>query len=270
MDGSDFFLGFRRLLNAVILPHMPDRPGEVKGVSATFSLDVRIAGRKQRLNISFDVVTVGWYDIYMKEDIETLYREFVARIGPELTYNSEAWACIECGGPATDSAWMSLYNPKLHNRGTLLVYKVCEKCAPKIQRYLLKLGIQNTEPGGTSKTVYDSIPKPDGMRGVLSGACLTSRTAVNAAPGFSMSRCSKCRLVRISTASEFTAFRPPVDTDVATMMLLGLPLATFVDGGRQGSWLRHRHTFGYDDVAESTSRSHAVSTSVSIGLPWTS
>ncbi|KAJ7465605.1 hypothetical protein FB451DRAFT_1179087 [Mycena latifolia] len=147
MDGSDFFMGFRKLLNTVILPHMPDRPGEVKGVSATFSLDVRIAGRKQRLNISFDVVTVGWYDIFMEEDIETLYREFVPRIGPELTYNPEAWACIECGGPATDSAWMSLYNPKLHNRGTLLVYKACEKCAPKIQRYLLKLGIQNTEPG---------------------------------------------------------------------------------------------------------------------------
>ncbi|KAJ7477710.1 hypothetical protein FB451DRAFT_1173252 [Mycena latifolia] len=66
-----------------------------------------------------------------------------------------------------------------------------------------------------------------------------------------------------------TAFQPPVDPGVATMTLLGLPLAMFIDGGggRQGSWRRHRHTFGFDDLAKSTSHSHAVSTSVYIDLP---
>jgi hypothetical protein len=50
------------------------------------------------VDITFEVVKIGWYEIYYDEEIDVLYREFIASIGPELAHNSEAWACLGCGG----------------------------------------------------------------------------------------------------------------------------------------------------------------------------
>jgi hypothetical protein len=49
------------------------------------------------VEIEFEVVKIGWYEIYENTEIETLYREFIERIGPELRHNSEGWGCYQCG-----------------------------------------------------------------------------------------------------------------------------------------------------------------------------
>lgn len=49
------------------------------------------------MDINFEIVKIGWYEIYVDKEIETLYRDFIERIGPELTRNSEEWACTLCG-----------------------------------------------------------------------------------------------------------------------------------------------------------------------------
>ncbi|KAJ7624058.1 hypothetical protein DFH06DRAFT_1340092 [Mycena polygramma] len=78
--------------------------GEVPGVRATFTLEVNIHGKTKRVDILFDVVTVGWYDMYQDTEIEALYRDLIERIGPEISQNSEAWTCLNCDLPPTDIA----------------------------------------------------------------------------------------------------------------------------------------------------------------------
>ncbi|KAJ7919856.1 hypothetical protein B0H13DRAFT_1868078 [Mycena leptocephala] len=58
---------------------------------------------------------------------------------------------------------------------------------------------------GDSKfsTVFGTIPRPEGMSGGLSGACLTCRKETTAAPEFNMSRCAKCKLVRYCRVHKF-------------------------------------------------------------------
>lgn len=86
------------------------------------------------MDITFAVVKVAWNGIVPPRDkIETLFREFIATIGPEIAHNSEQLTCFGCGAhfsylslkdyglcihaginparPATDFAWVSLYDP---------------------------------------------------------------------------------------------------------------------------------------------------------------
>ncbi|KAJ7770042.1 hypothetical protein B0H16DRAFT_1452406 [Mycena metata] len=148
----------------------PEWPGEVKGVSVTFSLE------NQTVDISFDVETVGWYEIFEQAEIERLYRELVERIGPELTHNSEEWKCEHCGRAANEFQWLSVYTEleKMCRRGTI---------------------IRGQKALGES-TVVNTIPRPDGL-GPPSGACITCHKDPEAETElFIMSRCAKCKLVR--------------------------------------------------------------------------
>jgi hypothetical protein len=92
---------------------IPTRPGEDPGVSISFTLEVQIKGsvqsftfampcphiprKNQHVDIVFEGVKIGWYEIYEDKEIEKLYRDLIARISPELIHNSEPWACLECG-----------------------------------------------------------------------------------------------------------------------------------------------------------------------------
>ncbi|KAJ7123375.1 hypothetical protein C8R44DRAFT_875581 [Mycena epipterygia] len=178
---------------------IPTQPGEDPGVSITFSMDVQIFGKNQSVEILFDVVAIGWYEIYENTEIETLCRELIKRIGPELTHNSETWACLECGGVATDIEWLSTYThaEMIYKRCKILISAACKKCARKMQRASLKFTAEhNAKNTGKYSTVFGTIPRPDGLSGGLSGACLTCRKEQTAAPEFTMSRCAKCKLVR--------------------------------------------------------------------------
>lgn len=93
------------------------------------------------MDITFEVVKIGWYEIYCDEEIDALYREFIASIGPELAHNCEAWACLGCGGerlrfrlkndgylvnlnsgrPAPQTGWVSLYTEKIKKRCSIIV-----------------------------------------------------------------------------------------------------------------------------------------------------
>jgi hypothetical protein len=61
------------------------------------SIFTQFPRKNQRMDINFEIVKIGWYEIYVDKEIETLYRDFIERIGPELTRNSEEWACTLCG-----------------------------------------------------------------------------------------------------------------------------------------------------------------------------
>ncbi|KAF7344911.1 MYND-type domain-containing protein [Mycena venus] len=210
---------------------IPNQPGEDPGVSVTFTLEIQIVGKdslgqKRKVEITFDVVTIGWYDIYEDTEIESLYREFVEKIGPELTHNSDKWACLECGLPATDIAWVSVYTvvEYFYKRCTILIRTGCETCAAKMQRATPKIlvtEIHNRRQGaGDSKspTAIGTIPRPDALGGGLSGGCLTccKELQSTAASASSMSRCGKCKLVRYSTyASDRTQFHLRFTASVA-------------------------------------------------------
>ncbi|KAJ7096797.1 hypothetical protein C8R44DRAFT_889401 [Mycena epipterygia] len=163
------------------------------GAGATFTLEVQIVGKNQRLEICFELTRITYYDIYEDKEIETLYREFIARIGPELTHNSEAWACSMCGLPATDTSWFCVYTPSLYRRCTVLIHKACEKCMPKMHEILRNI---TAGPGSENPSVIGGMfSKPDGMREVRAAACLSCQQEETAAPEFPMSRCAKCQLV---------------------------------------------------------------------------
>ncbi|KAJ7769974.1 hypothetical protein B0H16DRAFT_1452346 [Mycena metata] len=182
----------------------PEWPGEVKGVSNTFSLEVRILGKNQTVDISFDVETVGWYEIFEQAEIERLYRELVERIGPELTHNSEEWKCEHCGRAAIEFQWLSVYTEleKMCRRGTIItnawdaeMFACCIECASKSHAALLLMGQRGQKALGES-TVVNTIPRPDGL-GPPSGACITCHKDPEAETElFIMSRCAKCKLVR--------------------------------------------------------------------------
>ncbi|KAJ7908181.1 hypothetical protein B0H13DRAFT_1878837 [Mycena leptocephala] len=134
-------------------------------------MEVHIVGKIQRVEIEFEIVKIGWYEIYENTEIETLYREFIERIGPELRRNSEGWGCYQCG---------------------------CDECAPKMQQAAPLLVKQcPAESDSKSQTIIGTILMPDGMGGGLSGACLTC--GKEQTTEFTMSRCAKCKLVRYST-----------------------------------------------------------------------
>lgn len=92
------------------------------------------------MDIIFEVVKIGWFEMYQEEEIETLYRNLIETIGPELMHNSEEWACFQCGmyqmrffcrrivihgiidsdRPAADISWISIYTQGEN------VYKRCK------------------------------------------------------------------------------------------------------------------------------------------------
>ncbi|KAJ7686697.1 hypothetical protein B0H17DRAFT_1136781 [Mycena rosella] len=192
----DVFPWLQRALSSLVsLP--PASPNVVPGKEIIFTLDANLWN--QTLDISFTIVHIGWYDIYEDKNIEILYREFIARIGPELTHNSDSWDCFECGRPATDSAWLSIYSEteEIYNRCALNIGRGCDKCAPKMQEATRKIVEARQNNGDSPSTmVVGTIPKPDGMGRALFSACLACRKPETAAPEFAMSRCSKCHLVR--------------------------------------------------------------------------
>ncbi|KAJ7160529.1 hypothetical protein C8R43DRAFT_993225 [Mycena crocata] len=113
---------------------------------------------------------------------------------------------VHRGRPAVDSSWFSV-SPRLYKRCKLMVSRGCDICLPKIQAITLAASSShNKEPGGASKPVGDTIPKPDGLSGDISGACLNCcKPETGTAPTFSMSRCSKCQLVRYCSVACQTA-----------------------------------------------------------------
>ncbi|KAJ6506599.1 hypothetical protein C8R45DRAFT_922781 [Mycena sanguinolenta] len=66
---------------------IPNMPGEDPG--------------KETLEITFDIVKIGWYDIYHDTEIETRYREFVEAIGPELTHTVSFRPTVHGVSPVT-------------------------------------------------------------------------------------------------------------------------------------------------------------------------
>ncbi|KAJ6506605.1 hypothetical protein C8R45DRAFT_970095 [Mycena sanguinolenta] len=185
---------------------IPNMPGEDPGGSVTFTLEIQIIGlnslgQKRQLQITFDVVKMGWYDIYDDTEIETRYRDFVETVGPELAHNSDEWACLECGLPAVDIAWMSVYSKQSHERCTILISAGCKGCAVEMQNSVPKIvsEIHNQRRGRGADDDNDinTIPRPSALSGRLSTACLTCRKD----PATSgMSRCGKCKLARYCSA----------------------------------------------------------------------
>ncbi|KAJ7159498.1 hypothetical protein C8R46DRAFT_1286696 [Mycena filopes] len=172
----------------------PARPGEDKGVSITFSLDVEMTGRNQRITFSVDVVTIGWFEIYDEEEIKVLYRELTERISPELAHNSDAWLCLECGGAAVEFGWLSIYTEmqKKYNRCTLVLAACCATCAPKMRKGTLELMEERTDLGIHKVIRMDTIPPPNGL-GAPSGACLVCHKEPEAeTEAVTMARCGKC------------------------------------------------------------------------------
>ncbi|KAJ7835032.1 hypothetical protein B0H13DRAFT_218661 [Mycena leptocephala] len=139
------------------------------------------------------------------DKIETLFREFIATIGPELAHNSEQLTCFGCARPATDFAWVSLYDPNgVVRRCRIFVNPGCDKCVSHIQESTVKHMESQREKMTSSSSlpvVIASIPRPDGMSSGPSAACLACRKEQTAAPGFSMSQCGKCKLVRYCSAT---------------------------------------------------------------------
>ncbi|KAF7373932.1 hypothetical protein MSAN_00605600 [Mycena sanguinolenta] len=180
------------------IPHMP---GEDPGVSVTFSLEIQIfgkdsVGQKRKLEVTFDVVKIGWYEMYQDTEIERLYHEFVEKIGPELAHNSEEWACLQCGLPATDIAWISLYTSKIHKRCTILISAGCKTCAIKMQRWTPNIvEVYNRRAGRADddQSGINTILRPSALSGGFSGACLTCDKDPATA---GMSRCGRCKLAR--------------------------------------------------------------------------
>ncbi|KAJ6554805.1 hypothetical protein B0H19DRAFT_1072152 [Mycena capillaripes] len=215
----------------------------------TFTLEIEIGyspSGDHSVDITFAVVKVAWNGIVPPRDkIETHFREFIATIGPELAHNSEQLTCFGCGTdfsylslkdyrlcihagidparPATDFAWVSLYDPNgvdyrlcihagidparpatdfawvsLYDPNGV-VNPGCEKCINHIQESTVKHLERQREKMTSSSSLpvlIASIPRPDGMSSGPSAACLACRKEQTAAPGFSMSQCGKCKLVR--------------------------------------------------------------------------
>ncbi|KAJ7473685.1 hypothetical protein B0H11DRAFT_2036878 [Mycena galericulata] len=151
--------------------------------------------------MTFEVVKIGWYEMYTEEEIETLYHEFIASIVPELKHNSETWKCFECDLPATDIDWMSIYSQgeEIFNRCKIIISPGCKKCVRKMQKWSPKIAEEHNQ--NSSSSVANTFPRPDGMSGGLSGTCLTCRNEDTAVPEFHMSRCGKCKLVRYCSAA---------------------------------------------------------------------
>ncbi|KAJ6526735.1 hypothetical protein B0H19DRAFT_1084321 [Mycena capillaripes] len=196
---------------------IPFESEEDPGVSITFMLEVQIIGKKQRVDITFEVVKIGWYEMYQEEEVEQIYRDLIATVGPELMHNSDSWGCFECDvmishadidpdRPATDIDWMSIYTQgdKVYKRCKIFIGPGCEKCAPKMERGTLKFAEKEnkrrSEGDSKSSAVVGTIQRPEGTSGGLSGACLTCRKEATAAPEFNMSRCAKCKLVRSASS----------------------------------------------------------------------
>ncbi|KAJ7224932.1 hypothetical protein B0H12DRAFT_1328794 [Mycena haematopus] len=194
---------------------IPNMPGENPGESVTFTLEIKIVGcphshikdslgQKRNVEITFDVVKVGWYDIFTDTEIETSYREFIERIGPELMHNSEKWACLQCDLPATDIDWTSMYTASehLYQRCTIIITAACDTCAAKMQRAAPKMVEMYNRRRGTgyskSPITFGTIPRPNALGSGLSSGCLICRkelqSTVTSRSG--MSRCGKCKLVR--------------------------------------------------------------------------
>ncbi|KAJ7159513.1 hypothetical protein C8R46DRAFT_1108454 [Mycena filopes] len=192
-----------RMLNTFMLSQFPepDWPGEDKGVSITFSLDVEITGRNQRIAFSVDLVTIGWFEIYDEEELEGLYRELTERINPELAHNSEAWECRGCGRPAVEFGWFSIYTAleKKYNRCSLTIAACCANCAPKMRKGTLELARKHTESGENKSIRLDTIPRPDAL-GAPSAACLVCRKEPEG-EAVTMARCGRCKLVRYCGAA---------------------------------------------------------------------
>ncbi|KAJ6506604.1 hypothetical protein C8R45DRAFT_1175662 [Mycena sanguinolenta] len=176
----------------------------------TFSMEIQIVGKDslgltRKLDIIFDVVKIGWYEVYQETEIETLYREFVEKVGPEVAHSSDEWACLECGLPATDIAWMSLYTvlEDLFKRCIILISAGCKKCARKMQRATPKLAeIYNqscADDDQSSSAAVNTMARPNALSGGLSSACL----ACHNEPALSgMLRCGKCKLASAGCQKE--------------------------------------------------------------------
>ncbi|KAJ7159509.1 hypothetical protein C8R46DRAFT_1038815 [Mycena filopes] len=199
-----------RMLNTFMLAQLPDElqpewPGEDKGVSITFSLDVEITGHNQRITFSVDVVTIGWFEIYNEEELEeVLYRELTERISPELAHNYDAWQCCGCARrAAVEFAWFSIYTEleKKYNRCSLKIAACCAKCAPKIRKGSLEVMKEHTQSGVNTSVRLDNIPRPAAL-GAPSGACLVCHKEAEAeTEAVTMARCGKCKLVRYCGAA---------------------------------------------------------------------
>jgi hypothetical protein len=49
------------------------------------------------VDIIFEVLKIGGYEMYQEEEVKQRYRDLSATIGPDLMHNSEGWTCFICG-----------------------------------------------------------------------------------------------------------------------------------------------------------------------------
>lgn len=55
------------------------------------------------MDIIFEVLKIGWYEMYQEEEVKQRHRDLCAAISPDLMHNSEGWTCFICG------VYVSLY-----------------------------------------------------------------------------------------------------------------------------------------------------------------
>ncbi|KAJ7790516.1 hypothetical protein B0H14DRAFT_210490 [Mycena olivaceomarginata] len=157
---------------------------------------------EKRIHITFAVVKLAWDQLSpLGEGFDRLFREFIATIGPELAHNPEPWACVYCGVPTTDFAWTSVYDPRsIGIRCKAFINPGCDKCVHDVQEAAVKNLKRQIDEFDSVPVVIGGIPRPDEMNGGLSATCLTCQNEETATPGFPMSQCGKCKLVRYCSA----------------------------------------------------------------------
>ncbi|KAJ7854658.1 hypothetical protein B0H13DRAFT_1903556 [Mycena leptocephala] len=161
----------------------------------TETLEVQIIGKRHRVDIIFEVLKIGRYEMYQEEEVKQRYRDLSATIGPDLMHNSEGWTCFICGRPATDIDWMAVWTPgeKVYKRCVVTIRAGCEGCTPKMEKDTLMFSERANRHRVGGGYVFGAIPKPEGMSGP-SGACLTCRKETSATQELNMSR--YCRIRR--------------------------------------------------------------------------
>lgn len=107
---------------------------------------------------------------------------------------TEYWDTVQ--GFRSSILLLSRMRSALTDLSRLQINPGCDKCVHDVQEAAVKNLKRQIDEFDSVPVVIGGIPRPDGMNGGLSATCLTCRNEETATPGFPMSQCGKCKLVR--------------------------------------------------------------------------